>query len=463
MVWIVGDHVRKLYIERVKLAFLVALSPFSTIRTEGWFVLALRRRLDADEDDAHFAEVDQTPRPTTRPITQPTFDPNRPVVLVGASHSHLQSLGSRTHSTGSGLSPTRKKRSTSPVKRTQDLLAMSKPIKMQSVSNREEQLPAEMLELCSRVEDITLLESPVVPPEARAALQQEIGKNRRLPPHWFLEEDTTTASEERRMAAAAAVYAELASLQKLKRVAKQCEEEAGSESDWTTCVYSNMLELATAGSKVQLVDITTARVAPEWQSTITSTLPGSSSASSASSASRRPYVTDDGGAAVVVTKMVDLALVLDEDEHTPLGSAIQDAIGSAPAGEKSINQSTYGRIALRPLGVAIETNARSDVEGGRVQLALWTAAWFARMQAWVARKPTEGMPLGLPVILVCGHSWELSFVCDRGEKLDFIHGFPIGGTKNLVGMYRLLAVLRVLVEWMDTKFRSFFNKLLDIV
>ena len=91
------------------------------------------------------------------------------------------------------------------------------------------------------------------------------------------------------------------------------------------------------------------------------------------------------------------------------------------------------------------------------------AAWFARMQAWVARKPTEGMPLGLPVILVCGHSWELSFVCDRGEKLDFIHGFPIGGTKNLVGMYRLLAVLRVLVEWMDTKFRSFFNKLLDIV
>ncbi|KAI6362733.1 hypothetical protein MCOR25_006134 [Pyricularia grisea] len=44
MVWIVGDHVRKLYIERVKLAFLVALSPFSTIRTEGWFVLALVSR-----------------------------------------------------------------------------------------------------------------------------------------------------------------------------------------------------------------------------------------------------------------------------------------------------------------------------------------------------------------------------------------------------------------------------------
>lgn len=281
---------------------------------------------------------------------------------------------------------------------------MSKPIKMQLMSNREEQLPTEMLELYNRVENITLFEFPIVPPEARAALQQKIGKNRRLPPHWFLEKDTTIASEKRRMAAAAAVYAELTSLQKLKRVAKQCEEKAGSESDWTTYIYSNILELTTAGSKVQLVNITTARVAPEWQLIITSILPGNSSAFSALSANRRSYITDDGGTAVVITKMVDLALVLDKDEHTPLGSAIQDAIGSAPAGEKSINQNTYGRIALRPLGVAIETKARSDVEGGRVQLALWTAAWFARMQTWVARKPTEGMPLGLPVILVCGHS-----------------------------------------------------------
>ncbi|KAI6254918.1 hypothetical protein MCOR03_002681 [Pyricularia oryzae] len=44
MVWIIGDHVRKLYIKRVKLTFLVALSPFSAIRTEGWFVLALVNR-----------------------------------------------------------------------------------------------------------------------------------------------------------------------------------------------------------------------------------------------------------------------------------------------------------------------------------------------------------------------------------------------------------------------------------
>lgn len=439
-----------------------------------------RRRIESDDngdDDEHTLppDGDPTPRPG-----RPMFE-QRPVVIlpppdqrsIPASHSHVQSRGPRTKSTGSGFSPTRKKRSTSPVKKPQDMRALSKPIEMKALSDPTRQLPPDMSDLCSRIQDIVEFQNAFVPAEAREAvaraLQESGARTTSWPGYWFFSgPETATDSQARR----AAAEAELAELLRLKATADECLEENVSEAAWNVDVHSPMLQLATAGSGVRRLVVTTARIAPEWLATGASapSVPGTESASSVSSSAAssvgRPRLAAEGAgadAAFGAGKMVDFALVLSESKTTPLGSAIWDAVRAAPPDERSVNQSTYMPLTLRPLGVSIETKASASVAEGRVQLGLWTAAWFARMQAWVSAKPAKGMPTAMPVVLVSESYWTLSFVCDRGTEFEFVYEIPIGDTRSLVGLYKLLAVLRVLVQWMDTDLRTFFENLFDVL
>ncbi|KLU90413.1 hypothetical protein MAPG_10267 [Magnaporthiopsis poae ATCC 64411] len=457
-----------------------------------------RRRTETDDNRDDNRTLPPDGDPTPRP-GRPVFE-QRPVVIlpppdqrsIPASHSHVQSRGPRTESTGSGFSPTRKKRSTSPVKKPQDMRALSKPIKMKALSDPTRQLPPDMADLYGCIQNIVEFRNAFVPAEAREAVTRALQESGALttswPGYWFFsspEGATGSDSQDRR----AAAEAELAALLKLKATADECLEENVSETAWNMDVHSPILQLATAGSGVRRLVITTARIASEWlatgasassvpetasassvsSSSVSSSSVSSSSVSSSSAASsgRRPRLAAEGAgtnanAAVAAGKMVDFALVLSESERTPLGSAILDAVRAAPPDERSVNQSTYMPLTLRPLGISIETKASANVVEGRVQLGLWTAAWFARMQALVSARPARGMPTAMPVILVSESCWTLSFVCDRGVEFEFVYEIRIGDTRSLVGLYELLAVLRVLVRWMDTNLRAFFEDLFGV-
>ncbi|KAL8419961.1 hypothetical protein RB594_002929 [Gaeumannomyces avenae] len=439
-----------------------------------------RRRIEADdnadEDHPLPPDGDPTPRPGPSMSEQRSFvilpPPDQPSIPV--SHSHDQSRGARTKSTGSGFSP-RKQRSTSPVKKPQHMRALSKPIEMRALSNPKHQLPPDMVNLYRRIQGIVEFHNAFVPAEAQEAITGALQESGDLvtswPGNWFFsspEGTTDSGSQDRR----AAAEAELAALLKLKATADECQNESVSEAAWNMDVHSPILQLATAGSGVRRLLITTARITPVWLATVgpTSLVPGTASTPSISSSTAssvgRPHLATEGAganAAVAGGKMVDFALVLSESEETPLGSAILNAIRAVALDEQSVNQSTYMPLTLRPLGVSIETKVSTSTAEGRVQLGLWTAAWFARMQEWISIKPAaKGIPTAMPVILVFEHRWELSFVCDRGVKFEFIGEVLIGDTRSLVGLYKLLAVLRVLVQWMDTDLRAFFEDLFDV-
>ncbi|EJT81722.1 hypothetical protein GGTG_01698 [Gaeumannomyces tritici R3-111a-1] len=440
-----------------------------------------RRRIEVDDN----ADEDHTLPPDSDPTPRPgrSMSEQRPFVIlppppdqrsIPGSHSHDQSRGARTKSTGSGFSP-HKQRSTSPVKKPQDMRALSKPIEMRALSNPKHQLSPDMANLYRRIQDIVEFQNAFVPAEAQEAITgalQETGDwATSWPGNWFFsspEGTTDSGSQDRR----AAAEAELAALLKLKATADECLDESVSEAAWNMDVHSPILQLATAGSGVRRLVITTARIAPAWLATVgpASSVPGTASTPSISSSTAssvgRPHLATEGAganAAVAAGKMVDFALVLSESEGTPLGSAILNAVRAAAPDERSVNQSTYMPLTLRPLGVSIETKASTNLAEGRVQLGLWAAAWFARMQALISVMPAaKGIPTAMPVILVFEHRWALSFVCDRGVKFEFIGEVLIGDTRSLVGLYKLLAVLRVLVQWMDTDLRAFFEDLFDV-
>ncbi|KAL8380717.1 hypothetical protein RB595_005140 [Gaeumannomyces hyphopodioides] len=419
----------------------------------------------APSDEMAPADGDPTPRaPPTRPVFDRPFPllpgSSAPPPMPTSSHAHTTGQSGRVQSSGSGFSP--KKRSTSPIRRALDMTTLAKPIMMVPLSSDPSQdLPPDMLELHQRIEDIMDNSREFVPSEACEAIHKSLKTARPWPPGRFFDSGVGRPAAE----------AELASLQKINKKSVACKREGASEGAWNTAVHYPLLELAADGSGVAPLPITTARIAPDWLSAgdPTSMLgppppaPGTASSSSAASAS----VVDRRSGVLAGGKMVDFALVLDEDDRTPLGSAILQTVRMRGASERSINQSAYGPLMLRPLGVGIGTKAGPGQTDGEVQLGLWTAAWFARMRTLVSGASAGGMsnaemPAAVPVILVVDHNWTLSFVWDRGHQYDFVHDISIGDTKSLIGLYKLLAVLRLLIRWMDTDLRGFFDRLFGI-
>ncbi|EHA46759.1 hypothetical protein MGG_18092 [Pyricularia oryzae 70-15] len=63
----------------------------------------------------------------------------------------------------------------------------------------------------------------------------------------------------------------------------------------------------------------------------------------------------------------------------------------------------------------------------------------------------------LPVLLVAHYNWSLFFACDRGERIDMVPFGPICGTWKLSEIYKLLANLRALVDWVDECFREWMS------
>lgn len=59
----------------------------------------------------------------------------------------------------------------------------------------------------------------------------------------------------------------------------------------------------------------------------------------------------------------------------------------------------------------------------------------------------EGGPgsrvITLPALLIVEHSWVLSFMCDRGDRLEVVGDMPVGDTTTLTGLYTLVAVVGV--------------------
>ncbi|KAI8648935.1 hypothetical protein NCS56_01510700 [Fusarium sp. Ph1] len=157
--------------------------------------------------------------------------------------------------------------------------------------------------------------------------------------------------------------------------------------------------------------------------------------------------------------MIDYALLLqpDKDLSTRIATFVNEFDGP-----KSFNQLTHGPLCYEPSGVLVETkvDTRRRAEG-KAQLGVWLAAWYGRVAKYepLASSPgnSERLPF-LPVLLVVCESWELYFAFDAGSEFEVCGPLEIGSTMTVEGSYRLLAVLRLLADWVDGEFRNWVER-----
>ena len=254
---------------------------------------------------------------------------------------------------------------------------------------------------------------------------------------------------------------ELRALRGIRRAAWKCRERGCSEEAWNTMVHAPLLQLALDRPEYAHVGwevVTTAQIA-------------------------KPFVPPMGDFApteFAEKKMVDLAIVLESDVSNDcegeeevkqqtleqrfrrLARAIQRVVRSQPYDRQSINQFMYTPLLDWPIGISIETKAVGASEAGRVQLAIWTAAWHERIKDLMRTTGTWSSDtrfITMPLLLIVEHNWVLSFAC--GDRLEVVGEMTVGETASLKGLYTLVAVLRELAVWMRGRFAEWMLGVLE--
>ncbi|KAF2970784.1 hypothetical protein GQX73_g2845 [Xylaria multiplex] len=222
-----------------------------------------------------------------------------------------------------------------------------------------------------------------------------------------------------------------------------------TEPAWNDAVHHPLLKLAVRDSTdVAVENVTRANIA-------------------------RPFIPPANGYVELSPngKMIDYALVLrppegrsstatdDDNRNKSLCRRISRFVDQFSP--RTFNQSTYSPLCLCPTGVFVETKVELKKHPeGQVQLGIWLASWFLRIELFPPPTQQQGqqrvgaVPSVLPVLIVVADSWELWFA-SRGETdLEVCGPLDIGSTRNMEECYRLLAALRVLVSWMSSDFRE---------
>ncbi|RMJ04981.1 hypothetical protein CDV36_014358 [Fusarium kuroshium] len=180
-------------------------------------------------------------------------------------------------------------------------------------------------------------------------------------------------------------------------------------------------------------------------------------------------------------KLVDFALTVSIPD--PLYRAVlrDDPI------VQSVNQTTYGPVCFKPIGVGIETKVKTGTDD-RQQLTLWTAAWFQRQSllssqaraSQIARQQSLGpqstpktapgeldqqsdsdaslqYPTVVPLLSIRGNDWSILFMEDHqnqdGYAYTLYEGPIIGDTKTPLGCYKIIHALLRLCEWLNDDFQ----------
>jgi hypothetical protein len=106
-----------------------------------------------------------------------------------------------------------------------------------------------------------------------------------------------------------------------------------------------------------------------------------------------------------------------------------------------------------------------------VQIAIWTRAWFRRLQYFWEDNPrlqldiegrSGGMrPPAVPLLIVQGHDWHALVVVKLPDgTMQIWEKISIGSTRNIFDAYKALAALHWLMQWANDVWKPWF---LDLV
>ncbi|KAF3759876.1 hypothetical protein M406DRAFT_243505, partial [Cryphonectria parasitica EP155] len=117
----------------------------------------------------------------------------------------------------------------------------------------------------------------------------------------------------------------------------------------------------------------------------------------------------------------------------------------------SINHTDFEPLLRSPIAISIETKHPSaSGEGAALQVGVWQAAQWSLLQSLTQSQPTScsstALPAFLPAITVVGHDWTLAATTRLGQKTTLWTDCPIGHTRNIIGIYRIIWAIQQLAN-----------------
>ncbi|KAI0478309.1 hypothetical protein F4859DRAFT_479332 [Xylaria cf. heliscus] len=248
------------------------------------------------------------------------------------------------------------------------------------------------------------------------------------------------------------LISELDMLRKIVSTTKDYGDRIRAEASWNEQVHGRMLELAVLHAPgVGVENITRANIAKEFL----------------------PPISDHNRFSAPSSKLIDYAMVLQPLDllRAEIAENISDNKRLSLSrmvsfvdklDYPSFNQSSYAPLRSMPSGIFIETKINSQKSSeATAQLGIWLASWHNRVSKFPRSDKHKGLPSPvLPVLKVDSSSWRLGFAFDMDSHYEVCGGINIGSTDDLDDAYRLLSVLRVLTNWMATDFYDWVDSCL---
>ncbi|GAW12809.1 hypothetical protein ANO14919_021800 [Xylariales sp. No.14919] len=379
------------------------------------------------------------------------------------SANSLQRNPLSSHSTRSiSHTSSRSTRSTSPVKRAQDLRKLQKPVHFIHQSPRD--LAATIgavnkrsLDLFKRINSKITTRRGILPLQLRDILLPELGygleeNDDEDVSHMFSDRAQPITDDgshnggqrlkDRRRHILVAAYNqrdvpedqvlhqfdlldELETLLDIVTRTKEFKAVLRSEAAWNEHIHGRVLALALAEyPEVRAENVTRANIAKPFQPLA------------------RPELDLE---VPLSTKMIDYALLLDPVDE--LSGHIRDFVARLQL--QTFNQSNYEPLRTAPSGVFVETKVETKrYPEARAQLGIWLATWFGRVSEFHSTSD-----LVVPVLIATAEAWELWFAIDRRDYFDVCGPLVIGSTDDLQSIYLLRYCLSCLGGWMSTDFR----------
>ncbi|RYO77728.1 hypothetical protein DL766_005245 [Monosporascus sp. MC13-8B] len=412
---------------------------------------------ESDNTDADTAiygpDLQATPRPRKVLLQQQPIFPVPMSFTTKLSASDRQSVASGSRERLSCASG--RTRSTSPVKKSDDLLKLEKPVSWTTPDPRtlRDAVKAtgstQALRLFDDVWRIIQGEG-YLPRELKGILKEELmvsdsrfAAGDRVVVMSQKERDDARqlfpllGADEGRTFGLLALHGELNAIREIVATTIRFINTSRSEATWNDHIHGPILRLAVSSTPyVGAENITQAAIAKAF-------VPAAR-----------------GDLETLGSKMIDYALLLRPEKH--LAVRIADFVDGFDA-PRTFNQSTHGALCYEPTGVLVETKVdiRRRAEG-KAQLGIWLAAWYGRVARFAPLPSGDaGIPTNLPflpVLLVVCENWELYFAFDGDGEFEVCGPLEIGSTVTVDGSYRLLAVLRLLAGWVAGEFRGWVER-----
>ncbi|KAF4922554.1 hypothetical protein CGCVW01_v005219 [Colletotrichum viniferum] len=407
------------------------------------------RSFSSDGDEALLGNMSDTPSgkrqkrhhqdapgsPTNQPLSQdPDATPTQARQVTGISRASLGTHTPTASDQESGVSNVSGQ--SSPTKRLAAVSLGDSPLDTKEFAKGVQTPPAgPALDMFDKMEDLNNNEGLL--PEAMRPVFQEyakIGKVPRIGNAAF-----GNSGQRDALGSTPSVDRVLDLLQEAMR----CQELVHTEHGWNCSVHFPLLKLAIHGAdgrKKQLVDLDSCTHA-------------------------KPLLAYRSRSGYTPTHMVDFCINLCPRQAGPDYAHAVNAIDvlRTELTDNSINHTGHNPLLRDPISVSIETK-RPD-EGNQkqaLQIGVWQTAQWRHLEKLVQmRLDADGEPpqtrqercdevLGqldyLPALLVRGHDWYFAATRKEGRKTVLWREVPIGTTRSVLGIYRIIYAIQLLAE-----------------